>query len=428
MKTLYYDCTIGISGDMHLGAMLDLGVDETYLKKELSKLGLDHAFTLETKKDIKNGVTGTKVNVVLTDDTSLSHPHTHPSHHHTHEDVHRHKHGHDDDDHHHPSHEHDHHHRTYKVIKEMISKSGLSQRVKEMSLKIFYEIAVSEAKVHGKTLDEVHFHEVGAIDSIVDIVGAAICIDALKVDRILSSPVQLGGGFVWCAHGKIPVPAPATTEILKGIPIELGLVASESTTPTGAAILKALVDRFEATPHMTITSIGYGLGTKTFEVPNVLRVFLGESETKVQAVTQVMIETNIDDMNPEFYQHVEGLLFENGALDVFITPITMKKGRPAVKLSVLCHLSDQETLEGILFTETTSIGLRSYLVQKTMLQRQMRQVETPYGPVPVKEAYYQGKRIKSKPEYEVCQALAKANHVSLHTVYETLKRSDDYED
>jgi uncharacterized protein (TIGR00299 family) protein len=260
MKVLYYDCFCGISGDMNLGALLDLGVDEEYLRQELSKLKLNAEYELQVKKDNKGGISGTRVDVLLK------------------EEIHKHKHDHD---HHHYQHEvhtgvESHHaHRNLKDIENIIVNSSLSDRVKELSMAIFMKVAEAEAKVHGKSLDEVHFHEVGAVDSIVDIVGAAVCLDYLKVDKIMASPVQLGGGFVKCAHGIIPVPAPATVEILKNIPVKSGIVPFETTTPTGAAILAANVVTFTDKMNLSIEKTGYGIGHRDLEIPNILRVYIG---------------------------------------------------------------------------------------------------------------------------------------------------------
>ncbi|MBV7274719.1 nickel pincer cofactor biosynthesis protein LarC [Clostridium sp. PL3] len=246
MRILYYDCFAGISGDMNLGAMLDVGVDNNYLIEELSKLNLDDEFEIKIGKELRKGIEGTKIEVVLK---------------------------HDDEDHHH----HHHDHRNLKNIENIISSSELNDNVKKISLSMFRKIAEAEAKIHGKTLYEVHFHEVGAVDSIVDVVGAAICLDYLKVDKVVASSIELGGGFVKCAHGVIPIPAPATVEILKGVPVRLGKVPFETTTPTGAAILVSSVNEFSDTKEFIIEKTGYGIGERDLEIPNVLRVYLGKS-------------------------------------------------------------------------------------------------------------------------------------------------------
>ncbi len=267
MKILYYDCFAGISGDMNLGAMIDLGVDNEYLLNELAKLKLESEYEIKIEKRIKNGIHGTKVDVILKFKKEHSHDHNHH-----HDNHHSHEHHH-----HEPSHNHDHVHRNLGDIESIINNSELNKNVKRMSIDMFKEVAKAEAKVHGKDLYEVHFHEVGAIDSIVDIVGAAICIDYLKPDKIMASHIEVGGGFVKCAHGLMPVPAPATVEILKGIPIKAGRVNFEMTTPTGAAILASNVESFVDKMEFTIDKIGYGLGTRELEIPNVLRVYLAKS-------------------------------------------------------------------------------------------------------------------------------------------------------
>jgi hypothetical protein len=309
VKILYYDCFAGISGDMNLGAMIDLGVDPEYLREELRKIEIG-SYEIRVKRDQRRGIFGTKVDVILPSGKGAPAAHGHG-------------------------------HRSFKDIVGLIEKSGLSDRVKHISLDIFGKIAAAEAKIHGHSIDEVHFHEVGAIDSIVDVVGAAICFEVLNVDKIISSPVQVGGGFVKCAHGMLPVPAPATSEILTGIPIRSGIVPFETTTPTGAAILAATAGRFADRFDFTPLKIGYGIGQRDTDVPNVLRVFLGETDDEkqdldVEVKEACLMECNIDDMNPELYEGIVERLFEQGALDVYLTPIIMKKSRPAVKISILC--------------------------------------------------------------------------------------------
>lgn len=271
MKILYYDCFAGISGDMNLGAMIDIGVDKEYLLKELSKLNISDEYEIKIKKDMKKGIQGTKVDVIL------KHEHTHDNK----EDHNGHCNNIHEGEHHH-EHLHEHVHRNLKDIEDIINGSTLNDNVKKLSLNMFMKVAKAEGKVHGKPLDEVHFHEVGATDSIIDIVGAAICLDYLKVDKIMASNVELGGGFVKCAHGLIPVPAPATVEILKGIPVKSGVVPFETTTPTGAAILSGNVDEFSEIKEFLIDKIGYGIGQRDVDIPNVLRVYLGEKKTKNQ--------------------------------------------------------------------------------------------------------------------------------------------------
>jgi pyridinium-3,5-bisthiocarboxylic acid mononucleotide nickel chelatase len=422
LKVLYYDCFCGISGDMNLGALLDLGVDKDYLLQELGKLPVDSEYEMKINKAVKMGITGTKVDVILKhpdhdqhshSDMPHSHDdHSHDGHSHTNEEVHVHQHS---------DGAHEHQHRNLQDIERIINGSGLNDQVKKLSLDMFERIARAEAKIHGKSLEEVHFHEVGAIDSIVDMVGAAIAIDYLKVERIMASPVQVGGGFVKCAHGLFPVPAPATMEILKDIPIKSGLVPFETTTPTGAAILAANVEKFSDKMEFSVERIGYGIGNRDLEVPNVLRVYLGTAADGLDEIDeQYILETNIDDMNPELYSYIEERLFEKGALDVFRTPIIMKKARSAIKLSILVNKKQAGAVQGVIFRETTSIGMRKFRVEKIMLQREFLALPTEYGEIKVKISYYEGKPVKYKAEYEDCRNAAVKNQVPIVTVYRTV--------
>ncbi len=426
MKVLYYDCFCGISGDMNLGAMIDLGVDKDYLLKEISKLKLEAEYEINVKKTIKKGISGTKVDVILKNQ-DRGHHHHHPHNDEDNHESHHHHHNHESHQHHHNHchhhHNHEHHHRNLKAIENIINSSSLSDRVKKLSIDMFMKVAKAEAKVHGKGLYEVHFHEVGAVDSIIDMVGAAICLDYLKVDKIIASHVQVGGGFVNCAHGIIPVPAPATVEILKDIPIKAGLVEFETTTPTGAAILAANVDEFTNKIDFSIDKIGYGIGNRNLDVPNVLRVYMGRADEKEKREEQYILETNIDDMNPELYSYIEERLFEKGALDVFKTPIIMKKGRPAIKLSILVDDKRERDVMEIIFKETTSIGIRKYRVDKIMLQRDFEKVSTKHGDIRIKKSYYKGELVKYKPEYEDCKRLAKENSMPIAEIYRGLSKA-----
>ncbi|HBC97609.1 MAG TPA: nickel pincer cofactor biosynthesis protein LarC [Clostridium sp.] len=378
MKILYYDCFSGISGDMNLGALIDLGVDKEYLKSELSKLDVG-GYEIHAVKDVKSGISGTKVDVILKKSREYN----------------------------------SHHNRNLNDIENIVDSSSLSSNVKNMSLEIFKKVAEAEAKVHNKPMDEIHFHEVGAVDSIVDIVGAAICIDYLKIDRVEASKVEVGSGFVKCAHGVFPVPAPATAEILRNIPIK-SEVPFEATTPTGAAILTYLSSKYTENKSFKINKIGYGIGHENNErIPDVLRVFLGETDIDDMQV----IECNIDDMNPEIYQYVIDALLKSGASDVYLTPIIMKKGRPAVKLTVLCKVEVEENIKDIILTQTTTLGFRKYRVQRDVLDRDFTKVVTKYGEVSIKNAYYKGKNVKSKIEYEDCKKLAIKNKVSIQEIY-----------
>ena len=442
VKTLYLDCFAGISGDMFMGAMVDLGADFEVLKSELSKLGLDHEFDLKIKRDSKLGIFGTKIDVIDHNNEHLHHDHHdhshdhHDAHAHTHDHGHTHTHTHDHDhDHHHHEethththdhthsnhHDHDHNHlRDFGEIKEIIRKSTLSDRVKKDSLKIFEHIAKAEAKIHGKTVDEVHFHEVGAIDSIVDVIGAAICMELLEIDVMMASSIEVGEGFVKCAHGKMPVPAPATAEILIGVPTLAKVKGYEMTTPTGAAIIKAFVTDFPENKQMKAEKIGYGMGTRNLDIPNCLRAIIVEEQ---KSQSQWILETNIDDMSSEQLVFAEERLLAGGALDVYKTPIIMKKGRPAIKMTILARVKDIEDLQKIIFTETTSIGLRKYPVDKVKLNRDYQQIETQYGKVTIKTALLDGEIVNQKAEYEECKLLALENHVALSEIYKAVNEA-----
>jgi uncharacterized protein (TIGR00299 family) protein len=309
----------------------------------------------------------------------------------------------------------------------MIRKSNLSANVKKISLDIFTRLARAEGKIHGHKIENVHFHEVGAIDSIIDIVGAAICLDYLKVDKVISSPIQVGSGIINCSHGTFPVPAPATAEILQDIPIKTGLVPFEATTPTGAAIIATTAAYFTERIDFTPQKIGYGLGSKDSSTPNALRICLGEISANTEKADDqetgvaVIIECNIDDMNPELYDALMERLFAAGAHDVFFTPIIMKKSRPAVMVSVLCDVGKQKTIEEIFWLNSSTFGLRSYNVAKSMLRRETVKVKTKYGEITVKNGCLNGRIIKSKPEYEDCKRLAKENDVTIQDIYESIR-------
>ena len=392
-KVLYFDCFAGISGDMTVGALIDLGADEKELMRQLDSLHL-HGYRIEIKKALKNGISGTDFNVIVEEE------HSHHAHHH--------------------------HSRNLSDISDIINSSPLDSSVKELSLKIFHEIAVAESKIHAKSIDEIHFHEVGAIDSIVDIVASAICLNMIKPDKIISSPLNLGEGTVECAHGVFPVPAPATAEILKGIPVYSSGIKKEMTTPTGAAIIKCIGQEFSSFPAMKIFSTGYGLGKRNLEVPNVLRAVIGETDFSEK---KMMIETNIDDMSGEIYSYLMNKLFESGALDFFITPVIMKKSRPSHVLSVLCESGKVDALEEIIFTETTTFGTRRYEVERSELERTISKVKTSYGEISVKKGYLNGKYLKFSPEYDECAEAAKKHGVPVREVYNAvtaqLKKSED---
>ncbi|NMC38459.1 MAG: nickel pincer cofactor biosynthesis protein LarC [Bacteroidales bacterium] len=380
MRVLCYDCFSGISGDMNLGAMLDLGIEEPYLNSELDKLNLG-GWKLKVEKAQRHGIQGTKVTVIQT--------------------------------------VHEHAHRHLSDIEKIINGSSLTDEVKLLSMKIFRKIAVAEAKVHGIPVEEVHFHEVGAIDSIVDITGAAICFAALKPDAVFVSEIELGSGFVKCDHGNLPVPAPATAEIVKGIPVKTGGVGFEATTPTGAAILSALGTDFGSTQAVKIIKTGYGVGHKDHpDIPNLLRVSLGETVSKsATGHKALLIESNIDDMNPEFYDHISERLFKAGASDVYFSQIIMKKGRPGVVLKVVCETGLEDIVKDIIFKESTTLGIRIFEFRKETLAREFAKLSTRYGEITIKKSFYENVPVSVKPEYEDCKRIAFETGVPVKEVY-----------
>ena len=383
MKIISYDCFSGISGDMNLGAMIDLGVDKSYLVNELNRLNLK-GWELIVRKDQRHGIHGIKVTVKQT--------------------------------------RHEHAHRHLSDVEKIINDSTLDNKTKELSMKIFMKIATAEATVHGISIEMVHFHEVGAVDSIIDIVGAAICFNALNVNGVHVSTVELGGGFVKCDHGKLPVPAPATAEIIKGIPVKKGGVDFEATTPTGASILSALGTDFSTDLPIKIEKTAYGIGQKDHhDVPNLLRVFLGETiESPESGHNALHLECNIDDMNPEFFEYISDRLFKTGASDVFFSNIIMKKGRPGIVLNVICEIEFAENVKNIIFTESTSLGIRTFPFRKDTLVRHFETLQTIYGDVTVKRSFYKEKEVSFKPEYDECKRIAEERGIPVKEIYNNI--------
>lgn len=358
---LFYQPQCGIAGDMHLAALIDLGVPLDYVETELARLGLGSAFSLQLSNEQKMGISGINVRVTAKD-------------------------------------QHDHRH--HSTIQRMIRDAGFSPSIERRALDIFQLIANAEGKIHGIAPDDVHFHEVGAIDSIVDIVAAAICIDYLQPQVILCNPVEVGSGFVDCAHGRFPVPAPATQELLVSAPCTYGGVTGECTTPTGAAILAASVDEYVPRSAFKPSKIGYGIGVKDFEIPNVLRVALGDYHAEDELSQHVKLEANIDDMSPEAFEPLMNALFDAGAADVYLTPIVMKKSRSAQCLCVLCESDKAEDLSDLILNQSTTIGLRQLPFSKRVLPRQMRSIETQFGAVRVKEVTQPNGRLRWKLEHQ----------------------------
>lgn len=445
MKTLYLDIFSGISGDMFIGALLDVGVDFHQLEHELRKLNLG-GYHLHTSRQQRSQVAGTKFDVHVEECDEHCHEHEHCDHvhdvhghpcdhQHGHEHQHSHEHGHEhahSHDHGHAhSHEHDHdHERTFTSIEQIIRASALSDWVKEKSIGVFRRVAVAEGKIHGKPPEQVHFHEVGAVDSIVDIVGACIGIELLGKPRVLAAPVVEGTGWVKCAHGRFPVPTPATLEILgaRGIPVAQCEEPHELVTPTGAALLAELVESFGPMRGLTASRIGYGLGMRENKTrPNVLRAILGETTDSHTAHdwetdTVAVLQTNLDDINAEILGSFIERALATGALDVFHTSIQMKKNRPGVLLSLLCAEADADRFSEMILRETSAFGVRRHLTERRKLRREFTTVKTPFGDVQVKLGKLDGKIVQAAPEHDSCRRAAEAANVPVKTVYEAAAR------
>lgn len=444
MKTLYLDIFSGISGDMFIGALLDVGVDFHQLEHELEKLGVG-GYHLHASRQQRSHVAGTKFDVHVEEDGCsdlghhhdahghvADHGHSHEHHHHGaeshgHSHSHEHSHGHG----HSHTHEHHHHERTFADIEQMIQRSQLSAWVKEKSIGVFRRVAVAEGKIHGKPPEQVHFHEVGAIDSIVDIVGACIGLELLGKPRVLAASVVEGTGWVKCAHGRFPVPTPATLEILgaRGIAVAQCDEPHELVTPTGAALLTELVESFGPMRGLKATKIGYGLGMRENKTrPNVLRAVFGET-TEASAAHDwetdsiAVLETNLDDINAEILGAFVEKALAAGALDVFHTPVQMKKNRPGVLLSVLCAEPDADRFTALMLRETSAFGVRRHIAERRKLRREFTTVKTVYGEVQVKLGRLDGKVVQASPEHESCKRLAEQANVPLKAVYEAAVRA-----
>lgn len=381
MRIAYFDCFSGISGNMILGALVDAGLDVERLTAELAHLPIS-GYALRTEEVRRRGLRGTYVEVEVSEKGVERHLHQ---------------------------------------IEEIIDGSDLPKAVKSRSQAIFRRLAEAEARVHGMPIDHVHFHEVGAMDAIVDVVGAAVGLWLLGIKRVYASPVHVGCGTVTCAHGTLPVPAPATQELLRGVPIYGRDVEAELVTPTGAAILTTLVEEFGGAPPMQVQQVGYGAGSRDLPLPNLLRVSIGETTEEVEGYEEdvvTVIETNIDDMNPQLFEHVMDRLFDAGALDVFLTPIQMKGSRPGVQLTVLLAEERVADALGVLFAETTTIGVRTYPMRRWKLGRERIVVETRYGPIGAKVARRGAAVMNVAPEYRECQRAAEERGVPLKEVYQ----------
>ncbi|MEK3889570.1 nickel pincer cofactor biosynthesis protein LarC [Bacillus sp. FSL K6-3431] len=441
MKVLYIDCFSGISGDMMVGALIDAGASPERIERELKKLNVS-GYSLEWKKVMKEGISAIKFDVILTDEVAdnNSHDHTHDHQHedyHSHDHTHQHEHG--DHEHHSHEHNHDNHadqhshsqhshshspHSHYADIIKLIDESDLDQGVKSRSKQIFAPIAKSEAKIHDMPLEDVHFHEVGAVDSIVDIIATAIALEELEIKKIVTSHVPLGSGHIHIDHGVYPVPAPATLDMMKNVPIAPSNLPFELTTPTGAGIIVSQTDSFGTMPAMKVTSVGYGAGTKNIPGrPNVLRVMVGEllqgnEYSSGHSETITVLECQLDDMTGEAFGYVMEKLLNEGALDVYYTPVFMKKNRPGILITVLAPNDQEARLTEVLFQETTTLGVRKNTWSRSILDREIVTADTPYGKIKVKQALKKGTVMRQVPEYEDVKQVAQAFGATFQEVYQ----------
>src|SRR5579884_2601246 len=471
MRIAYLECFSGISGDMFLGALLDAGVPPEVFTRTVEALGVDAR--LEISRVDRSGISATKLDVIAAGEKELpreefwekaqstppsarahshSHEHTH-SHDHEHGHVHEHSHSHASENagegdsapgshlhshshgehsHHHGAHEHSHSHdkhshshshshRGLKEIRQIIQAAAISHTAKDRAIKIFEALGAAEAKVHNSDIEKIYFHEVGAIDAIVDIVCASVGAETLGVDEWICSPLNVGGGTVVCAHGTFPIPAPATLELLKNAPVYSGEIQKELVTPTGAAIVSVLASRFSRFPAMKAQKIAYGAGTRNFKsYPNVLRLTVGETATLQESPFPVeeiaVLEANVDDMSPQVFGYVMEQALSNGALDVFGTPVQMKKNRPGMLMTVLCRTEDSQRLTKLILAETTTLGVRMRQENRAVLARRHVSVSTPWGDIRMKLANLNGSISNYAPEYEDCRRIAQERNVPLKTV------------
>jgi len=388
MKTAYFDCFSGISGDMTLGALVSAGVNIDVLRTELTKLDLA-GYELKAEEVKRSGIAATKVHVIIDQRSQIS--------------------------------------RHLSDILSIIERSSLSPAVKEKSIRIFKRMADAEAKVHGTTPDRIHFHEVGAVDAIVDIVGSVIGLEILGITQIITSALNVGSGMVHTAHGLLPVPAPATAELLRGIPFYQSSTQFELTTPTGAAVVSTLSSSFGPLPPMKIDHIAYGAGDQDFPGHlNVLRLLIGDLVATYDRDTSVVVETNIDDMNPQAYDYVIDKIMKQGAQDAYLTPIIMKKGRPAILLTVLTDQSKEDSILDTIFHETTSIGVRIQEVNRKKLSREIKEVDTIFGRIRIKISKLGDEILTATPEYEDCRKIADEKRVPIKRVIDEAKKSFDW--
>jgi pyridinium-3,5-bisthiocarboxylic acid mononucleotide nickel chelatase len=415
-RLLYFDCFSGISGDMTLASLIDLGADVDYIRTQLRLLPFE-PFDMDIVQVDKRGIAAKQLQLKFGQNLNHHDNHINDHHHHDH-----HHHDHHHHDHHHHDGHHDHAHRKAAEIIHEITQSALPERVKDRSVKIFQAIAEAEGKIHGMDPADVHFHEVGAMDSIIDIVGVCLALEFLGIEEIVSSPVPTGRGKVRMAHGLYPIPAPATAELLRGIPLDDFSAAGELTTPTGAGILKALATRFEPLPAGKIANIGYGAGSKDFDHPNVLRAIIINSLEQENREAVVVLEAQVDDCTGEVLSFAMERLLKAGALDVYFTSIYMKKNRPGVLISVITKLDNADLCERIVLTETSTFGVRRSNWTRRILDRKMITVNTSYGPVRIKQALEAEHVVHQSPEYEDAAQAAREHGVSIMSIFEEAMR------
>lgn len=397
MKILYIECSMGVAGDMLMGALYELLNDEDIKKftDKMNSLGIE-GLHVEAVPSVKCGINGTHMNVTID--------------------------GHEELESHHSEHHH-HHGASMHDIRHVIDAAGISENVKKNAVEVYECIAQAESRVHGKSADEIHFHEVGSKDAMADVIGCCILIDIIGADRIVVSPVTTGFGNVRCAHGILPVPAPATALILNDVPLRAGSIEGELCTPTGAALVKHYADEFGNMPQMTVSRIGYGMGTKDFAAANCVRVFVGIQATRT-AKTIVQLCCNIDDMTAEELGYAAELLIDEGALDVYTTAIGMKKSRPGTLLTVMCREEDRERIAGLIFRNTTTLGMRVYHCERMILERSEKTLHTEFGDVRCKEASGYGV-VRSKLEYDDVRRLAKSSGRSIREIRDIIENMED---
>lgn len=397
MKILYIECSMGVAGDMLMGALYELLNDEDRKKftDKMNSLGIE-GLHVEAVPSVKCGINGTHMNVTID--------------------------GHEELESHHSEHHH-HHGASMHDIRHVIDAAGISETVKKNAVEVYECIAQAESRAHGKSADEIHFHEVGSKDAMADVIGCCMLIDIIGADRIVVSPVTTGFGNVRCAHGILPVPAPATALILNDVPLRAGSIEGELCTPTGAALVKHYADEFGNMPQMTVSRIGYGMGTKDFAAANCVRVFLGTQDTRT-AKTIVQLCCNIDDMTAEELGYAAELLMDEGALDVYTTAIGMKKSRPGTLLTVMCREEDRERIAGLIFRNTTTLGMRVYHCERMILERSEKTLHTEFGDVRCKEASGYGV-VRSKLEYDDVRSLAKSSGRSIREIRDIIENMED---